>query len=170
VEALRDEARPDEDVELARGERVEDPLRRAAPRGASAIETAGPQPGEAVPDLALDALRPAAEVLDPRRVAAWATRGERERPAAVVAAERAAGLVEDERPFAVRAGLDVPAVAAQDDRRGPAAVDDEDRLVAAARVQRRERRGQPPRQQPAIAVPELLAGVDDLQRRRAAPR
>ena len=81
-----------------------------------------------------------------------------------------AGLVEDERPVAVRARLDVAAVAAQHDRRGPAAVDDEDRLVAAARIQRRERRGQPARDQPAIAVPKLLAEVDDFDRRRLARR
>ena len=38
VEALRDEARPDEDVEPAVGERVDDPLRRAAPLDDVAIE------------------------------------------------------------------------------------------------------------------------------------
>ena len=66
VEALRDEARPDEDVELARGERVEDPFRGAAALDDVAIEAADPQPGEAFPDLVLDSLRAAAEVLDPR--------------------------------------------------------------------------------------------------------
>ena len=62
VEALRDEARPDEDVELARRERVEDPLRRAAPLDDVAIQAADPQPREALPDLVLDSLRAAAEV------------------------------------------------------------------------------------------------------------
>ena len=52
-----------------------------------------------------------------------------------------AGLVVDERPLAVRAGLDVAAVPAQHDRRGPAPVEDEDRLLAAGRVERR--RGRP---------------------------
>ena len=69
---------------------------------------ADPQAREPLAHLALDPLRAAAEVADPRRAAGRTARRERPGAAAVVAAERRAGLVVDERPFAVRAGLDVP--------------------------------------------------------------
>src|SRR5438093_1158255 len=87
-----------------------------------------------------------------------------------MAAQRAARLVEDERPIAVRAGLDVAAVAAQDDRRGAAAVDDEDRLLVGRRVEGRQSGAEAPGQQPAIALAELLAEVDDLDGWRLAGR
>jgi hypothetical protein len=51
----------------------------------------------------------------------------------VMAAQRRPGLVVDERALAVRAGLDVAAVAAEHDRRGPAPVDRQDRLIAGRR-------------------------------------
>jgi hypothetical protein len=86
----------------------------------------------------------------------------------MVAAKRAAGLVEHERPIAVRAGLDVTAIAAQHDRRGPATVDHEDRLVAARSVKAVERRREPAGEQPAVALAQLLAQVDDLDDRRLA--
>ena len=117
VEALGDEARPDQDVEPAVGEGVDDPLGGAAALDDVAVEAPDAQPREPLADLALDAFRAAAEVADPRRGAGRAARRERRRPAAVVAAQRRPGLVVDERPLAVRAGLDVAAVAAQDDRR-----------------------------------------------------
>ena len=50
------------------------------------------------------------------------------------------------------------AVAAQDDRRGPAPVDRQDRLLAGGRVETRDRRGQRPRQQPAVARPPAPRG------------
>ena len=168
VEALGDEARPDEDVEPTVGEGVDDPLRRAPALDDVAVEAADAQAREAVADLALDALRAAAEVADPRRAAGRAAGRERRRPAAVVAAQRRPGLVVDERPLAVRAGLDVTAVAAQDDRRRPAPVEDEDRLLAGAGVERGERRRERPRQQAALARGQLRAQVDDLDRRAAA--
>ena len=117
VEALGHEARPDEHVEPAVGEGVDDALRRAPALDDVAVQPADAQPGEALADLALDAFRAAAEVADPRRGAGRAARRERRRPTAVVAAQRRAGLVVDERSLAVRAGLDVAAVAAQHDRR-----------------------------------------------------
>ena len=70
VEALGDEARPDEDVEPARREGVDDALGGAAMLDDVAIEPADAQARERVADLALDALRAAAEVADPRRAAA----------------------------------------------------------------------------------------------------
>ena len=124
------------------GEGVDDPLRRAAVLDDVAVEAADPQAREALADLALDAFRAAAEVADPGRAAGRAARRERRRPAAVMAAQRRPGLVVDERALAVGAGLDVAAVAAQDDRRGPAPVEDEDRLVAGARSSAAERRRQ----------------------------
>ena len=102
VEALRDEARPDEDVDPAGGEGVQHPLRRALALGDVAVEPRDPQPGEAVADLPLHALRPAAEIPDPRRVARRAAGRDRPGAAAVVAAERRPGLVVDERTLAVR--------------------------------------------------------------------
>ena len=81
----------------------------------------------------------------------------------MVAAKRRAGLVVDERPLALRAGLDVAAVPAQDDRRGAAPVD---RRGSPGRPRPRssaaERRRQAVRQQPAIALAKLLPEVDDL--------
>ena len=66
VEALGDEARADEHVQPAARERVEDPLRAAAPLGDVPVQPADAQPREPLPHLALDALRAPAEVPDPR--------------------------------------------------------------------------------------------------------
>ena len=66
VEALRDEAGPDQHVEAAGGERVEDPVGGALALDDVAVQAADPQRREPLPDLALDALGPAAEVPDPR--------------------------------------------------------------------------------------------------------
>ena len=86
----------------------------------------------------------------------------------MVAAQRRAGLVIDERPLALGAGLDVAAVTAQDHRRGAAAVDDKDGLVARGDIEAGERRGEAPGQQPAIAVAELtFALILALDRRIA---
>ncbi len=160
VEPLGDEAGPDEHVRPPGGERVEHPLRRALALGDVAVQPGHAQVGEAVAHLALDALRPAAEVPDPRRRARRAARRDRPGAPAVVAAERRPGLVVDERPFAVRAGLDGPAVAAQHDRRRPAPVHDEDRPLAGGRVQGPQRVDEHPGQQPAIARGQLRAEVD----------
>ena len=107
VEALGDEARPDEDVETTVGEGVDDPFRGAAVLDDVAVEAADAQTREGVADLALDPFRAAAEVADPGRCAGRAARRERRRPPAVVAAQGRPGLVVDERTLAVRAGLDV---------------------------------------------------------------
>src|SRR4029079_437265 len=120
--------------------------------------------------LLLDALRSAAQVADPGRSAIRAAGGDRRSPAAVVAAKGRAGLVVDERAFAVRTGLDVAAVPAEDDRRGAAAVDRQDRLVAGRAVHGRHRLDPPPRQQSAIARLQLLTEVDDLDHGPRASR
>ena len=52
------------------------------------------------------------------------------RRAAVMAAQRQRGGVEDERPLALGADLHVAAVAADDDRRAAAPIDEQDRLIA----------------------------------------
>jgi len=57
----------------------------------------------------------------------------------------------DERSLAVRTRLDVTAVAAEDDRSGPAPVEDEDRLLPASGVEAGQGRCQGARQQPALA-------------------
>ncbi len=62
------------------------------------------------------------------------------------------------------------AVAAQDDRRGPAPVEDEDRLLAGVRVERPERARERARQQAALPRRELRAQVDDLDLGRRPDR
>ena len=94
--------------------------------------------------------------------------GERSGPAAVVAAQRHAGLVVDQRPLAVGAGLDVPAVPAQDDRGAAAPVEDEDRLLAGRGVESRDRGRQRAREQAALPRRQLGTEIDDLDVRRAA--
>ena len=73
---------PDEDVEPAVGERVDDPLRGALALDDVAIEPPDAQAREPLADLALHALGAAAEVPDPRRAAlrAAASASARRRP------------------------------------------------------------------------------------------
>ena len=96
-------------------ERVDDPDGRAAALDDVAIEPRDAQLGEAHAELLLDALGAAAEVADPRRAAGRAAASDRRRRAAVVASQRDDRGVEDERPLALRADLDVAAIAAEDD-------------------------------------------------------
>ena len=70
------------------------------------------------------------------------------------------GLVVDERSLAVRARLDVAAVAAQHDGRRAATIEHEDGLVARRRVEAAERRGQRPGQEPSLARRQLRAEID----------
>ena len=62
------------------------------------------------------------------------------------------------------------AVTAQDDRCGPAPVEDEDRLLPGVRVERPERARERPRQQAALSRRQLRAQVDDLDLGRRADR
>ena len=146
--------------------------RSAAPRRSTTSRSSRPtrSSGKRGPDLALDALGAAAQVADARRATVRAAGRQRRRAAAVVAAQRDAGLVVDERPLALGAGLDVAAVAAQHDRRGPPPIEDQDRLVAGRRVETRQRLGQAARQQAAVAGGKLRPQVDDLDGRRRAAR
>src|SRR6185503_10820740 len=98
------------------GERIDDPFRRALALDDVPIEAADTQRREPLAHLALDALGAAAEVADARGAAARAARRHGPRPSAVVASERAARLVIDERPRAIRARRHVAAVAAEHDR------------------------------------------------------
>ena len=165
VEALGDEARSDEDVDPPVAEGIDDPLRGAAMLDDVAVEAADPKRRETVTDLAFDAFGAAAEIPDPGRAARGAAGRQWRRPAAVMATERRPCLVIDEWPLAVRAGLDVAAVAAHDDGGRPPAVQDEDRLVAVCSVERAERRRERARQQPALTRDKLGAEVDDLDGR-----
>ena len=72
------------------GERVEHPVGGALALDDVAVEAADAQGREPLPDLALDALRAAAEVPDPRRRARRAAGRDRPGAAAVVAAQRRA--------------------------------------------------------------------------------
>ena len=69
VEALGDEARPDEDVDPPVAEGVDDPLRGAAMLDDVAVEPADPKRRETVTDLAFDPFGAAAEIADPGRAA-----------------------------------------------------------------------------------------------------
>ena len=164
IEALGDQARPDQDIEPALGEGIDDALRGPAVLDHVTVQTTDAQSGERLADLALDAFGPAAEIADARRPARWAARRERGRPTAVVTAQRRPGLVIDERPLAVRAGLDIPAIAAEHDRRGPAAIEDEDRLFAASHVETGQRRRQGARQESPLPHRELLPKIHHLDR------
>src|SRR4051812_10368993 len=111
VERLGDEARPDEHVEPPLGERIDDPLGPTSPRDDVAIEPTDPQHGISIADLTLDTLGAATEIADPRRATGRAAGRERRRPPAVMAAKRDPGLMKHEWPLAVRARLDVTAIA-----------------------------------------------------------
>ena len=82
-----------------------------------------------------------------------------------MAAQGRARLVVDEGTFALGTGLDMPAVTAQHDRRGPAAIDRQDRLVAGSTVEAGDRGREAPTEKSAVAGSELLAKVDDLDGR-----
>src|SRR5258706_7847955 len=165
VDPLGDQARSDQDVEAALGKGVDDALGGTAMLDDIAIESTDPQRREPLTNLALDALRATAQVANPRRAAGRTARGDRRRPTTVVAAEGRAGLVIDERSLAVRTGLDVTAVAAEDHRRGPPPIDYEDGLVAGVEVERGERPGQLQGQEAAIAGSDLVPAADDRDRR-----
>ena len=143
---------------------VDHPLGGAPPFDDVPVQPADPERREPVLHLALDPLRPAAEVPDPGRAAGRAARGHRPGATAVVASERLAGLVVDERPRAVGARRDVAAVPAEHHRGGAAPVDDEDRLLTL--LQGGERGAERAREHPEVAVLQLGAEVDDLDPRR----
>ena len=77
--------------------------------------------------------------------------------------------MEDERPLALRADLDVPTVAAQHDAGGAATIEDQDGPIASFRVQVRQRSGQRRREQRPVAIGELTAKVDDIDHGRPRP-
>src|SRR4029078_9741343 len=93
VEAFRDEARWDADVEAAGGECVDHPLGGPAALDDVAVQPPDPEPREPLADLLLHPFRPAAGVADRGRLAVRAAGRDRRRPPAVVAAQARAGLV-----------------------------------------------------------------------------
>ena len=121
-----------------------------------------------MPQLLLDALGAAAQVADAHRAAGRAAPRHRRRGAAVVAAQRHDRGVEDERPLALRADLDVAAVAAEHDAGRAAPVDEQDGALAGRPVEGRERGRQGCRDQAAIALRQLGAQVHELHGHRAA--
>ena len=141
VEALRGELGPDEHVDAAVAEVVVDRLEAAAGGERVGVEPRDLQCREAGSQLGLDALRAGAEVPDPGAAAARAALGRSGGAPAVMAAQRTPGQVIDERKVAVRAAQALAAVAAEDEGRRSAAVDDQDRLLGPA-PQGRERLGQ----------------------------
>ena len=138
VEALGDEARPDQDVEVA-PRRTRRARARRRPCARRRRGRGGPIRSDGNRSRTSRSTR---SVPPPRyRIRGDAHAGQR------VAGGQArpqwwqrsdgAGLVVDERPVAVGARLDVAAVAAHDDRRRAAPVDHEDRAVAVRGVERR---------------------------------
>ena len=132
VEALRGELGPDQHIDAAVAEVVVDRLEAAAGGERVGVEPRDPQRREAGAELRLDPLRPGAEVADPVAPAVRAALGGRGGPPAVVAAQRSAGEVIDEREVAVRAAEALAAVAAEDERRRAATIDDQHRLLGPA--------------------------------------
>ena len=127
--ALGDHLRAHEDVGLPRLERGERARERAPPRGLVAVETIDARPGEGGPDRLHHALR--AEAGEPQVLAAAGRTG-RGRPhvvSAVVAERALARAVDREGHRAVRARGLGAALAAQEARRVPAAVQQEQRLL-----------------------------------------
>ena len=159
VEPLGHEARPDQHVQPAVREVVQDPVRRALPLDHVPVQAADAQAREPGAKLSLHPLGAAAQVPDPGRPAGRAPRGRWPGTPAVMAAQRRAGLVVDEGPVTVRAGLDVAAIPAHDHGRRPAPVDDEDRPVPGGRVQIPDGPGQRVREEPPVAGGQLGAQV-----------
>ena len=153
-------------------ERVDDALRRPAPLDDVAVQPADPEVREPPPDLVLDALRAAAEVADPRRAAVRAAGRDRRRPA------RSDGSGASSRPGGRRAAARTPGQVwtwPQSRHRTTDAVPRrlivEDRLVAGRRGRGRaiastSRSDSSPR----LPAAQLLAEVDDLDRRPGAGR
>src|SRR5207249_2439308 len=113
-------------------------------------------------------LRAPTQVPDPRGAAGRTAGGQGRRPAAVVASQGRPGLVVDQRPVAIGARLDVPAVPANHDRRGASPVQDEDGLLPAGGVEGRQAGDEPAREQAAVAGGQLLTKINDLNGWRAA--
>ncbi|MEA2484196.1 MAG: error-prone polymerase, partial [Thermoleophilaceae bacterium] len=168
VEPFGHESRAHEHVIFAVREGVDDARGLALALDDVAVETRGAQVRESDLDLALHALRAAAQVLDADRVARRAAPRHRRRRAAVMAAQRQRAGMEHERPLALRADLDVAAVAANDDGRAAAPIDHEDGLLRSLGVQRLERLCKSPRQEAPIARRKLGTKVDDLDFRPCA--
>src|SRR5207244_2490384 len=74
VKAFRDEARPDEHVDVAGRERIDDTRGSTLALDDVAVEPGDAQPRKRLADFTLDALRPATQVADPRRPARRAAR------------------------------------------------------------------------------------------------
>ena len=146
--------------------------RSAAPLRSTTSRSRRPtrRPRKALADLALDPFGTAAEVADPGRGAGRAAGRQRRGRAAVMAAQGHAGLVEDERPLALRAGLDGAAVAAHHDRGAAAPVDHQDRPLARRRVEACQLIGQTAGDQAPVAGRQLGPQVHDLDDRRRAAR
>ena len=166
VEPLRRQLGADEHVELAGREVVIHRLVAAAGSEDVRVEPARPQPRKARAQLRLDALRAGPEIPNPARAAARARVRWLGGPPAVVASQPATGEVKDVGQVAVRAANALAAIAAQDEGRGAATVDEEDGLLA-PRPQRGERVREARTEDRPVAARQLLAQVDDLDARRA---
>ena len=165
IEALGDQLRPDQDVRPPLGERLED-LQvgvRAPGRVAVQPEHAGRRPQ--LLDHPLQPLRAEPERADLPRAAVRAGGGQRTREAAVVAGQAVKLGVLDEGDRALRALHRAPALAAEDEGRGAAAVQEEDHLLLGLEGAVHGLQQLPAQRQP-IAPGQLLSHVHQLHLRR----
>ena len=124
--------------------------------------------GRPLPHVAFHPLGAAAEVADARRCAVRAARHRWSRGAAVMAAQRHAGLVEDERQSAFGAALDVAAIPADHDGRAAPAVDHEDCAIPVLGIEAAERRRQCNGEEAAVAGRQLGPQVHEVDVGRGA--
>ena len=108
----------------------------AAAADGVAIDAADARAGKERAHLGLDPLGAEPELLEIRPGALAADLRQRRRVVAVVAARAARGLVDGQRHAAVRALERLAALPAEDDRREAAAVEQDDRLLAALEARR----------------------------------
>ena len=144
VMALGDHLRPDEDVDVAAGEAVEEGRGGAAAADRVTIETRDRHARVALDHLLLDALGPESDRLEVGSGAVAARPWTADAVVAVVAAHSPCRAVQGERHAAVRALQGPPALPAEERRREPAAIQQQQRLLPAG-----ERLGEGVPQSPA---------------------
>ena len=139
------------------------PLRSRGGQRARRSRAAPPAMSESGIAPRLDALRPGAEVPDPAASAGWAALDRSGGSPTVMAAKRTPGEVIDERKVEVRAAQALATIAAEDEGRRSAAIDDEDGLLVST-PKSRERVGQLGRESTDSRRPARLE-VHDSDRR-----
>ena len=159
VEPFGDHLRADDHLRAATAHFLEERRMRALGTHRVAVESHQRRAGDSSAHIVLDALRTHAEMPDARAPALRAHRRRCGATAAAMADQRAVDVI-GEGDLARGARRDVAAVAAEHDRREPAAVEVEDGLLA-ARDCAPQRDGERARERAAIAGAQLETKVDD---------